>query len=352
MGCWSVGTQDLDCKESALCCFDGCANRCLGEGPIDNNGKTEPLTLLSEKNENNGIATAEVNFSQVEIVKPNINQVNQEVYDGNLGSDRVGEESTDNTEELHKSEATNIYNSITNQIQTAEKFPKQKPSSIIYFPGEETNDQNNTAVQSANIENLALPTPVFQETNGDEANFISQNEDLDPSFPRKSSKENTKDKLVDFVKSGLSKQYIAKEDLSVQKINANTKVATEDEIQPWVTCPSAMKCVQRSFCDLNGVMVQEEINYTPELKSRQVQLIACLNNERGYSVDVCCRDPNYKDSWPQMEGQESEVTGKGSSVRETEQLQREPTREPTSSARPTTANTVNLRRHSSNAYGK
>ena len=24
----------------------------------------------------------------------------------------------------------------------------------------------------------------------------------------------------------------------------------------------------------------------------------CVNREQGNSVDVCCRDPNYKDPWP------------------------------------------------------
>merc|ERR1719297_602342 len=35
--CWSVGVRDLDCLDSALCCFDGCANVCLGRGPITGN---------------------------------------------------------------------------------------------------------------------------------------------------------------------------------------------------------------------------------------------------------------------------------------------------------------------------
>ena len=30
--CWSAGTPDLDCLDNALCCFDGCANVCLGRG--------------------------------------------------------------------------------------------------------------------------------------------------------------------------------------------------------------------------------------------------------------------------------------------------------------------------------
>ena len=30
--CWSVGQADVDCLGNALCCFDGCANACQGEG--------------------------------------------------------------------------------------------------------------------------------------------------------------------------------------------------------------------------------------------------------------------------------------------------------------------------------
>merc|ERR1719232_1536678 len=35
--CWSVGVRDLDCLDDALCCFDGCANVCLGRGPVAGN---------------------------------------------------------------------------------------------------------------------------------------------------------------------------------------------------------------------------------------------------------------------------------------------------------------------------
>ena len=31
--CWSVGEPDWDCADNGLCCFDGCANTCLGSAP-------------------------------------------------------------------------------------------------------------------------------------------------------------------------------------------------------------------------------------------------------------------------------------------------------------------------------
>merc|ERR1711872_1199323 len=76
---------------------------------------------------------------------------------------------------------------------------------------------------------------------------------------------------------------------------ANTK--------PYVKCPSAMKCVERRFCDFNGVMTNDELILTRDLEMLRVPLIDCVNRERGNSVDVCCRDPNYKDPWPNMNGQ-------------------------------------------------
>ena len=30
--------RDLDCLDSALCCFNGCANKCQGRGPVEGNG--------------------------------------------------------------------------------------------------------------------------------------------------------------------------------------------------------------------------------------------------------------------------------------------------------------------------
>jgi WAP-type (Whey Acidic Protein) 'four-disulfide core' len=28
--CWSPGVRDVDCPGSGLCCYDGCANTCVG----------------------------------------------------------------------------------------------------------------------------------------------------------------------------------------------------------------------------------------------------------------------------------------------------------------------------------
>jgi len=61
-----------------------------------------------------------------------------------------------------------------------------------------------------------------------------------------------------------------------------------------------MKCVPRQNCDFDGVMTNEVLNLTPQLEMLRVPLIPCVNRNQNNAIDVCCRDPNYKDPWPNM----------------------------------------------------
>merc|ERR1711879_1036125 len=40
---------------------------------------------------------------------------------------------------------------------------------------------------------------------------------------------------------------------------------------------------------------------SPVQESLRVPLIPCVSQRAGGEVDVCCRDPNYKDPWPEQE---------------------------------------------------
>merc|ERR1712079_653267 len=164
--CWSAGLPDVDCLDNALCCFDGCANVCLGRGPVAGN------------------------------------------------------------------------------------------------PGPQTNPRQTT------------PAPVnIQE------NFA---ESLPPNLA-----SNT---VVS------SPQVSTKPPAGRQPVS-NKRPASA---QPFVRCPSAMKCVPKVNCDFNGVMVNTRVSLSPIQEQQRVPLIPCLNSARGNNVDVCCRDPNYKDPWPEM----------------------------------------------------
>jgi len=63
-----------------------------------------------------------------------------------------------------------------------------------------------------------------------------------------------------------------------------------------------MKCVPKINCDFEGVMRNEVFNLSPARESQRVPLIPCINRQAGNVIDVCCRDPNYKDPWPDMQG--------------------------------------------------
>merc|ERR1712110_1162290 len=77
--------------------------------------------------------------------------------------------------------------------------------------------------------------------------------------------------------------------------------------KPFVRCPSAMKCVPRVNCNMEGVMVNEVLNYSPQLEMLRVPLIPCVNMMAGNTIDVCCRDPNYQDPWPDMNNNNNQV---------------------------------------------
>merc|ERR1711899_74331 len=73
------------------------------------------------------------------------------------------------------------------------------------------------------------------------------------------------------------------------------------EEKPFVMCPSAMLCVKSENCDFKGVITDQSLNLTPQLTMLRVPLIPCVN-PNDQSIDVCCRDPNYVDPWPNMNG--------------------------------------------------
>lgn len=91
-------------------------------------------------------------------------------------------------------------------------------------------------------------------------------------------------------------------------------------VKPYVKCPSAMECIQRRNCDFDGFITEDPLDISPDLEMLRVPLIVrnhdtwitcinvfdwfyfhfqpCINRARGNQIDVCCRDPNYKDPWP------------------------------------------------------
>merc|ERR1711884_57239 len=211
--CWSVGTADLDRLDDAFCCFDGCANVCMGRGPISGNpgpqNNPRPAATLGE------------------IIAPPPQPVQQ------LQQPQPADSKTSAEGDFVFPDAANI------PVGPVEDFGGSgAPSSAATFELQQQQPQQQPQQQQQ-------PAPVVVPS---------------PSSP----------------------------------IEASTPT-------PYTQCPSAMKCVPKSNCDFNGIMVNFAVRLTAAQEERRVPLITCFNTARGNAVDVCCRDPNYKDPWPDMD---------------------------------------------------
>merc|ERR1712172_383026 len=217
--CWSVGVRDLDCLDSALCCFDGCANVCLGKGPIAGNPgpRSNPRLPTTIR----------------EIIAPPPTQTQD------------------------ASAANNLLPVVQRQVEQQTDF---------VFPAEDNNEA------------FGLPSPSQQ---------------FDDSRAQQNENPNT-DQSLQTLNDVLSNQDFESNEpkLSPEQLSTTST--------PYVQCPSAMKCVPRVNCDFNGVMVSYNVILSQIQEQQRVPLIPCFNTDRGNSVDVCCRDPNYKDPWPEM----------------------------------------------------
>lgn len=70
------------------------------------------------------------------------------------------------------------------------------------------------------------------------------------------------------------------------------------DTKPHVMCPAAMLCVPKETCDFKGFITEQTLNLSPNLEMLRVPLIPCVNPDT-QNIEVCCRDPNYVDPWPQ-----------------------------------------------------
>merc|ERR1719410_2915518 len=221
--CWSVGVRDLDCLDSALCCFDGCANVCLGRGPIAGNPGPQSNPRLPTTIQ--------------EIIAP--------------------------PTQTQDASATN------NLLPVVQQQDEQQ--SDFVFP--EPEQENNKA--------FGLPSPNQQFVEYDEVQD-KKDTNTDTSLAKQT---------LDNVLPNQEFESNAPQNISPEQLSTTST--------PYVQCPSAMKCVPRVNCDFNGVMVNFNVILSQVQEQQRVPLIPCFNTARGNSVDVCCRDPNYKDPWPE-----------------------------------------------------
>ena len=57
-----------------------------------------------------------------------------------------------------------------------------------------------------------------------------------------------------------------------QPFNNNNQPQPAADTKPFVKCPAAMKCVPEEYCDLEGIMVEQPLQLTPQLRMIRVAL--------------------------------------------------------------------------------
>merc|ERR1711892_1208277 len=246
--CWSVGMQDVDCINNALCCFDGCANVCQGQGPILGIPKPQFNARGQERqdNDNNNNNKNNNNNNNNNVNVDDTNNANQgETGNGLLfpppQSKGIGNTYTNDQPDPQQNRGPDIPQQQNNYPQQQNNFPQQQQN--------KNPQQNNNIPQNKNV----------YEQNNQPKPFKSQSQESPTQF---------------------------------NSNNQNSNSATQ---RPFVKCPSAMLCTPKVYCDLEGSITKNAIEPNPLFEDLRVPLIPCINRERGNQIDVCCRDPDYKD---------------------------------------------------------
>jgi len=239
--CWSVGQPDVDCINNALCCFDGCANVCQGEGPRPG------------------------------IPRPQVNARGQK------------RKSSPNPAKNQISPPASLAAS-PNPANTQISPPSSSVTSAAGpGPGEEVQGEG---------QGLLFPPPELQQGQQDGNTGSEGGYSLGGASPSVSPN----------IENGQTFTPAAAV-ASNNNLQGQSRVTQQSQTQrPFIKCPSAMLCVPKGNCDFDGVITKNTIQYTPELEELKGPLIPCINRQRNNMVDVCCRDPDYKETWPQNTG--------------------------------------------------
>lgn len=65
-------------------------------------------------------------------------------------------------------------------------------------------------------------------------------------------------------------------------------------------CSQAMNCVDKVTCDKFGVIAKNTVSLTEEEEIYRQPLLPCLKTDKNRGV--CCRDPDFRDDWPNQIG--------------------------------------------------
>merc|ERR1712130_37214 len=373
--CWSPGVRDLDCLDSALCCFDGCANVCQGEGAKAGNGLVpekkgpaglpvlasspllEPLIKSPTKADLQTVPKPQKQLqSQIPTIpnvqpqpqiqpettiqyNPQIPNNSQTELDAALGElakvlvaesrprpspidDRIvyPEPLANNRYPRRPAPVANPSPSYEELLAVADQKAAQKDAQRPNYVGQPLIQKpETTQIPSEKATHgfgyggqptLRNPASQFVESKDPgPKQFVEAIQPPNPqNSPKLQSQFQTTVQQPSYEPQGPSNNFIPGQAGS-QPSRSGTSVEVAAPVQsdqgaaslPFTQCPSAMKCVEKKLCDFNGVMRNFVTNLSPAQEALRVPLIPCVSQRASSKVDVCCRDPNYKDPWPEQE---------------------------------------------------
>merc|ERR1719233_173300 len=296
--CWSVGVPDTDCVGHALCCFDGCANVCQGEGPVK--GNPGPQNNARGQQRQNTVSNA---INNVDANKPedlqDITQqgVNQDVGASSLEFETIkkpnppgysGQQLPTPNEPLLisiqkqkpiKSEQPKSAAQTEPQINTIQIQPIKEQSEILEDPSQTniqyTPDNGNFVESSPAFSAVPEQSPASYpniDTNTQRIVFPDDEEEkYFPSYPQTDVFSSTA-QVVSSTSKSFPLQQISTSPTTVQPIQPSSSSTPIQNAasQPFITCPSAMKCVEKINCNFNGVMVEQPVFLNPEQETQRV----------------------------------------------------------------------------------
>merc|ERR1712038_684055 len=358
--CWSPGVRDLDCLDSALCCFDGCANVCLGKGAKSGNGltaeKKEPVRAITSSPLLQPLIKSPTNVDLQTQSKAQHQDQRQPLVQVQSKPEYLPEVTSTTQSELDAALEDLA------KVLVAESLPRPAPiDDRIVYP--EPLLANNRFPRRP--EPAANPSPSYEELlalvdqkaaqkNAQRPNYVSHPlvkdnpsssqrptpgsgyvgrpivktppaqpiasrptqfvEAIQPPKPQGSPQPQSQFQPAVQQPSyqaqpqpnnALPSPTQVQDQPSQPSLSSNVPVRQIDNqgaaALPFTQCPSAMKCVEKRLCDFNGVMRDFVTTLSPAQESLRVPLIPCVSQRAGAEVDVCCRDPNYKDPWPEQE---------------------------------------------------
>ena len=328
--CWSPGVRDLDCLDSALCCFDGCANVCLGKGAKLGNGltaeKREPVRAITSSP-----LLQPLIKSPTKVDLPSQSKAQQQDQRQPLVQVQSKPEYSPQVESNTQSELDAALEDLA-KVLVAESLPRPAPidDRIGYPEPLLANDRFPRRPEPA-----ANPSPSYEELlvladqkaaqkNGQRPNYVSQPliKDIPSSSQRPTPGSGYGGRPV--VKIPLAQPIASRPTQFVEAIQppkpqgspqpqsqfqpafqqptyqaqpqANSALLSPTQDQPsrpspssnlpvpqidnqgaaalpFTQCPSAMKCVEKRLCDFNGVMRDFVTTLSPAQESLRVPLI-------------------------------------------------------------------------------